>query len=130
MVLVTPDGEEEAVIRKEGPLTTRELEMVQRLMLSLWVVLTITMMVTHIFLHCFRATVVKIRIGGRGQSRFKRGRYEGDFSRGARPPRPHTDSIVVARIPPELNTIDKLNEHFKKFGNIVNIQVPAFPMRC
>jgi hypothetical protein len=35
----------------------------------------------------------------------------------------------VTRIPPELNTIDKLNEHFKKFGSIVNIQVyepPSF----
>ncbi len=63
--------------------------------------------------------------GGRGFNRFKRGRYEGDYGhRGARPPKPQTDSICVARIPQELNTISQLNAHFQKFGNIVNIQVP------
>jgi RNA-binding protein 26 len=62
--------------------------------------------------------------GGRGFNRFKRGRYEGDYGhRGARPPKPQTDSICVARIPQELNTISQLNAHFQKFGNIVNIQL-------
>ena len=40
--------------------------------------------------------------------------------------RPNTDSICVARIPAELNTIEQLNSHFKKFGTIVNIQVTLF----
>ncbi|XP_061608149.1 RNA-binding protein 27 isoform X1 [Phyllopteryx taeniolatus] len=31
--------------------------------------------------------------------------------------------LEVRNIPPELNTITKLNEHFSKFGTIVNIQV-------
>uniref|UniRef100_A0A3B3HTR9 RNA binding motif protein 27 n=1 Tax=Oryzias latipes TaxID=8090 RepID=A0A3B3HTR9_ORYLA len=31
--------------------------------------------------------------------------------------------LEVRRIPPELNNITKLNEHFSKFGTIVNIQV-------
>jgi len=64
--------------------------------------------------------------GGRGGfNRFKRGRYDSgyDNNQGTRPPKPTTDSICVTRIPPELNTIDKLNEHFKKFGSIVNIQL-------
>jgi RNA-binding protein 26 len=34
-----------------------------------------------------------------------------------------TTTIDVVNIPFELNTIDKLNEHFKKFGRIINIQV-------
>jgi len=68
--------------------------------------------------------------GGRGGfNRFKRGRYDSgyDNNQGTRPPKPTTDSICVTRIPPELNTIDKLNEHFKKFGSIVNIQVIISP---
>jgi RNA recognition motif-containing protein len=34
-----------------------------------------------------------------------------------------TTTIDVVNIPFELNTIDKLNEHFKRFGKIINIQV-------
>lgn len=33
--------------------------------------------------------------------------------------------LEVRNIPPELNTITKLNEHFSKFGTIVNIQVTS-----
>jgi len=33
------------------------------------------------------------------------------------------DLLVITNIPNELNTIDCLNEHFKKFGTVVNIQV-------
>ncbi|KAM4699483.1 RNA-binding protein 26 [Discoglossus pictus] len=31
--------------------------------------------------------------------------------------------LELRRIPPELNNISKLNEHFSKFGNLVNLQV-------
>lgn len=31
--------------------------------------------------------------------------------------------LLVRQIPPELNNISKLNEHFSKFGTIVNLQV-------
>lgn len=31
--------------------------------------------------------------------------------------------LEVRKIPPELNNITQLNEHFNKFGTIVNIQV-------
>uniref|UniRef100_A0A3Q1GNA2 RNA binding motif protein 26 n=1 Tax=Acanthochromis polyacanthus TaxID=80966 RepID=A0A3Q1GNA2_9TELE len=33
--------------------------------------------------------------------------------------------LLVRQIPPELNNISKLNEHFSKFGTIVNLQVSA-----
>lgn len=52
--------------------------------------------------------------GGHYQPQQRRRRFE---------KRPTTDSICVARIPAELNTIEQLNSHFKKFGTIVNIQV-------
>lgn len=32
-------------------------------------------------------------------------------------------TLLITNIPPDLNTIDQLNGHFKKFGNLVNIQV-------
>lgn len=31
-------------------------------------------------------------------------------------------TLELRKIPPEMNTIAKLNEHFSKFGNIVNLQ--------
>ncbi len=31
--------------------------------------------------------------------------------------------LAIRQIPPELNNISKLNEHFSKFGTIVNLQV-------
>lgn len=31
--------------------------------------------------------------------------------------------LELRKIPPELNNISKLNEHFSKFGNLVNLQV-------
>ncbi len=37
---------------------------------------------------------------------------------------PYQNTLVISNIPAELNTIDKLNSHFKQFGTIVNIQVP------
>lgn len=37
----------------------------------------------------------------------------------------------MRKVPRELNNITKLNEHFSKFGTIVNIQVIAsFPAAC
>lgn len=33
--------------------------------------------------------------------------------------------LEVRKIPPELNNITQLNEHFSKFGTIVNIQVKS-----
>lgn len=32
-------------------------------------------------------------------------------------------TLEVRKIPPELNNIAKLNEHFGKFGSLTNIQV-------
>ena len=34
-------------------------------------------------------------------------------------------TLELRKIPHELNTIAKLNEHFSKFGNIVNLQVSS-----
>lgn len=34
--------------------------------------------------------------------------------------------LLVRQIPPELNNISKLNEHFSKFGTIVNLQVSHY----
>ena len=31
--------------------------------------------------------------------------------------------LELRKVPPELNNISKLNEHFSKFGNLVNLQV-------
>lgn len=40
-----------------------------------------------------------------------------------RPPFSLNTKLLVRQIPPELNNISKLNEHFSKFGTIVNLQV-------
>lgn len=34
--------------------------------------------------------------------------------------------LLVRQIPSELNNISKLNEHFSKFGTIVNLQVSPY----
>jgi RNA recognition motif-containing protein len=39
-------------------------------------------------------------------------------------------TIDIVNIPLELNTIDKLHEHFKKFGQIINIQVARERREC
>lgn len=31
--------------------------------------------------------------------------------------------LELRKVPPELNNISKLNDHFSKFGNLVNLQV-------
>lgn len=36
---------------------------------------------------------------------------------------PNATTITVVNVPEEFNVIDKLNEHFKKFGQIVNIEI-------
>lgn len=40
--------------------------------------------------------------------------------------RPLSTTLLVSNIPPELNTIKKLNSHFERFGSIVNITVCFF----
>ncbi|AWP01291.1 putative RNA-binding protein 26-like [Scophthalmus maximus] len=40
-----------------------------------------------------------------------------------RPPFSPSTKLLVRQIPPDLNNISKLNEHFCKFGTIVNLQV-------
>ncbi|CAN9507217.1 unnamed protein product [Ophioblennius macclurei] len=40
-----------------------------------------------------------------------------------RPQFPPNAKLLVRQIPPDLNNISKLNEHFSKFGTIVNLQV-------
>ena len=42
-----------------------------------------------------------------------------------RPPFTTNTKLLVRQIPPDLNNISKLNEHFSKFGTIVNLQVSA-----
>jgi len=37
----------------------------------------------------------------------------------------YNDTLEIKKIPRELNNITKLNEHFQKFGNIINIQVSS-----
>lgn len=36
---------------------------------------------------------------------------------------PNNRTLEIRKIPRELNTIAKLNEHFEKFGTVVNLQV-------
>jgi hypothetical protein len=36
---------------------------------------------------------------------------------------PNNKTLEVRKIPPQMNTIAKLNEHFAQFGQITNIQV-------
>lgn len=35
----------------------------------------------------------------------------------------HSDTLILKKIPRELNTITKLSAHFEKFGTIINLQV-------
>jgi hypothetical protein len=120
------------MMRRECSATIRKAQSLTLLTLEATSLITRTMATTRV--RCFSCAhftrdsaltkIVWRAGGGRGFNRFKRGRYEGDYGhRGARPPKPQTDSICVARIPQELNTISQLNAHFQKFGNIVNIQV-------
>lgn len=67
---------------------------------------------------------------GPGPMRGMRGRGRGRGVRGGRAPygghsqRDNSGkSLEVRKIPPEFNNISKLNEHFAKFGSIVNLQV-------
>lgn len=53
------------------------------------------------------AVDLRARIGGKGKGRFV----------------PNNRILEVRKIPREFNNITKLNEHFSKFGNIVNLQV-------
>lgn len=39
------------------------------------------------------------------------------------PPTPNAGTICVMGVPQEMNTIEQLNEHFKRFGNILNIVI-------
>ncbi|CAB3401436.1 unnamed protein product [Caenorhabditis bovis] len=54
--------------------------------------------------------------GGRGGRGGGRGGFVNNVNR-------DSTTLQVAKIPPELNNIAKLNEHFAEFGNIENIQV-------
>lgn len=47
-----------------------------------------------------------------------------DFNRlGPRSKNSHNSSLELKKVPRGLNTIEHLNNHFAKFGKIVNIQV-------
>lgn len=52
---------------------------------------------------------------------FKRRAFNYDRLGPKRPP--DNATLEVQKIPPEMNTISKLNEHFSKFGDITNLQV-------
>jgi hypothetical protein len=58
------------------------------------------------------------RLGGRG-GRGGRGGFRGRGGRGGGGSR----QLAVRNIPPSLNNIAHLNNHFAKFGNLVNLQV-------
>lgn len=69
---------------------------------------------------------------GPGQSRsgppYKRGGYRGgrggfDFSRLGRKRDTENATLEVRKIPQEFNNMGKLNEHFGKFGTLVNLQI-------
>lgn len=51
-----------------------------------------------------------------------------DYNRlgGKKPFDPTNTTLELRKIPREQNTITKLNEHFSKFGTIVNLQVSLF----
>lgn len=51
---------------------------------------------------------------------FNKPNHQGIHKRAQFPP---NAKLLVRQIPPELNNISKLNEHFSKFGTIVNLQV-------
>ncbi|XP_054754914.2 RNA-binding protein 26-like isoform X2 [Lytechinus pictus] len=53
------------------------------------------------------AVDLRARIGGKGKGRFV----------------PNNRILEVRKIPKDCNNITKLNEHFSKFGNIVNLQI-------
>ncbi|CAL1603638.1 unnamed protein product [Knipowitschia caucasica] len=52
---------------------------------------------------------------------FNKANHHGYYKRG--PFNPLNSKLLVRQIPSELNNISKLNEHFSKFGTIVNLQV-------
>ncbi|RNA10645.1 RNA-binding 27 isoform X2 [Brachionus plicatilis] len=45
-------------------------------------------------------------------------RNQGQFQ----PPTPQNCTLILRKIPSNLNTVDKMRQHFSKFGNIVDIQ--------
>lgn len=55
------------------------------------------------------------------KSTFNKANHHGFHKRG--PFNALNSKLLVWQIPPELNNISKLNEHFSKFGTIVNLQV-------
>ena len=57
------------------------------------------------------AVDLRARIGGKGKGRFV----------------PNNRILEVRKIPKGCNNIAKLNEHFSKFGNLVNLQVSFLP---
>ena len=57
------------------------------------------------------------RLGGRGRGRGGRHRGYGDGG--------GSSHVLVKNIPPGLNTIAHLNNHFAKFGTLVNVQVSS-----
>lgn len=56
----------------------------------------------------------------RYRSSFNKPNHQGYHKR---PPFSLNTKLLVRQIPSELNNISKLNEHFSKFGTIVNLQV-------
>ncbi|KAJ3220341.1 hypothetical protein HDU67_000008 [Dinochytrium kinnereticum] len=60
--------------------------------------------------------------GGRGRGSMSRGRVK-SYGYQPYPARPKGNTIVVDNIPEESNTLENVNEYFKKFGTIVNIQI-------
>ena len=58
------------------------------------------------------------RLGGRGRGRGGRHRGYGDGG--------GSSHVLVKNIPPGLNTIAHLNNHFAKFGTLVNVQVTIY----
>ena len=63
------------------------------------------------------------RLGGRGRGRGGRHRGYGGGDGGS-------SHVLVKNIPPGLNTIAHLNNHFAKFGTLVNVQVRTINLFC
>ena len=47
---------------------------------------------------------------------------------GGRGPGKPSDTLIIRKIPRELNTITKLSSHFEKFGTVVNLTVRLYQL--
>ncbi|KAI8071742.1 hypothetical protein BC940DRAFT_316950 [Gongronella butleri] len=61
--------------------------------------------------------------GGRGRGRGGRGGYDGGYHSMPQQPLEERTMIDVANIPPEHQTVTSVNDYFKRFGTLVNVNL-------